>query len=549
MHPLARLRARLSFARSRLRFLAVFVLAWVTASARSATPAPEFAAGISNGVVGTYNVTEASGLVVSRQSPGVLWTHNDSGSRGSVFALATNGTYLARHYIPDVFTGDFEDISVGPGPLAQFQYVYLGDIGDNPLTRTNIRVFRFPEPAVLAYQTNAPVDLPIFNAQEILLRYPDGPFNAEAMMVDPITGDLFITTKHTNTARVYQATRAQLDSGALVTLTFVREINFRSASGADISADGSMIAIRRPGRVGLWTRQAGQSVSNALVANPITVPVIGQPDEPNGEAIAFDPNGLGYYTLSEGVTQPIYFFARTDISPPVPRVFLGPGEEWQFNDFGFPPQPGWQTNLQGDFTLGLAPLGYGGGEQTPVSFGDAGAKYPTTYFLKTFSGDIVASNLALRVIFNDGIAVYLNGAEILRRNLDVGASYETYASASNTNRARCWHSVPVNPALLRQGENVISAEVHRFDADGPSLIFDLQLVEAKVDSPPRFTSRLITNGVWSAALQGPNGLSVRIDSSADLQNWSTNRFVILTNGVGAVTEPATNAARFFRIGE
>jgi hypothetical protein len=549
MHQLARLRARLSFARFRLGFLAVFVLAWVSTPVHGASSDPEFAAGVSNGVVGTYNVTEASGLVASRQNPGVLWTHNDSGSRGSIFALATNGAYFARHYIPDVFTGDFEDISIGPGPMAQFQYIYLGDIGDNSLTRGSIRVFRFPEPAVFDYQSNAPVELPVFGAQEIFLSYPDGPFNAEALMVDPITGDLFITTKQTNTARLYQATRAELDSGFLVTLRFVREVAFRSVSGADISADGSLIANRRPGRIGLWLRKAGQSVGDALAVDPITVPVIGPPTEPNGEAIAFDPNGLGYYTLSEGATQPIYFFARTDTSPPVPRVFVGSGEEWQFNDFGMPLESGWRTNLGGDFTLGVAPLGYGGGEQTPVSFGDAALKYTTTYFLKTFSGSVVASNMALRVIFNDGIAVYLNGVEILRHNLPNDAAYETYANASNTNEARCWFSVPIDPALLRAGENVISAEVHRFDADGSSLVFDLQLVEAKVDSTPHFTSRRITNGIWSAGLRGPNGLRVRIDSSADLRNWSTNRFLILTNGVSALTEPATNRARFFRIGE
>jgi hypothetical protein len=527
----------------------VFVLALMTTAVRGATSTPEFAAGVSNGVVGTYNVWEASGLVASRQNPGVLWTHNDSGFRGNVFALATNGVYLARHYDEDVYSGDFEDIAIGPGPLPQFQYIYLGDIGDNFASRESIRVFRFPEPAVYAYQSNAPFEAPIFGAQEITLRYPDGPFNAEALMVDPLSGDLFIITKQTNTARLYRATRAELDVDEPVTLSFVREIAFRSVSAADVSPDGSLIAVRRPGKAGLWLREPGQSIDDALAANAITIPVIGQPDEPNGEAIAFEPNGLGYYTVSEGAVQPIYFFARTDSSPPVPRVFAGPGEDWQFNDFGYALPPAWRTNLGDEFTWGTAPLGYGGGEQTTVSFGDAGAKNPTTYFLKTFSFNGAVSNLALRVVFNDGIAVYLNGAEILRHNLEPNAAYEDYALAPNTNNARCWFSVPVNPALLHPGENVISAEVHRFDADGPSLVFDLQLVEAIVDAPPYFTFMRRTNGLWSAGLRGPIGLRTRIDSSSDLQNWSLDRFLVLTNGSGTFTEPATNQAQFFRIGE
>jgi hypothetical protein len=157
------------------------------------------------------------------------------------------------------------------------------------------------------------------------------------------------------------------------------------------------------------------------------------------------------------------------------------------------------------------------------------------------------SNLALRVCFNDGVAVYLNGTEIFRRNLGAGAAYEDYATASNTNQAQDWFSVPIAASLLRTGTNEMAAEVHRFDADGPSLIFDLQLAEAKVDSPPGFTSMRFTNGAFNASLRGPNGLRVRIDSSADFADWQLNRFVTLTNGVATFSELATNTARFYRI--
>ncbi len=96
---------------------------------------PGFATGVTNGYVNIYDISEASGLLISRQNPGVLWTHNDSGYRGSIFALTTNGMLLARHYVPEVYMGDFEDISsFGPGPVPGAQYIYLGDIGDNYLT-------------------------------------------------------------------------------------------------------------------------------------------------------------------------------------------------------------------------------------------------------------------------------------------------------------------------------------------------------------------------------------------------------------------------------
>lgn len=103
---------------------------------------PGFAPGGEMGGVNTYNVWEASGFVVSRQNPDVLWTHNDSGYRGSIFALTTNGAWLAQYKIPGISSGNFEDIAFGPGPFPHSQYLYLGDIGDNFLTRETTRVLR-----------------------------------------------------------------------------------------------------------------------------------------------------------------------------------------------------------------------------------------------------------------------------------------------------------------------------------------------------------------------------------------------------------------------
>ena len=92
------------------------------------------------GTVQTAMITEASGIVASRQNAGVIWTHNDSSYRGSVFALSTSGALLGRYTIlPVPSGGDFEDIAIGPGPLPEFQYIYLGDIGDNTATRPSIR--------------------------------------------------------------------------------------------------------------------------------------------------------------------------------------------------------------------------------------------------------------------------------------------------------------------------------------------------------------------------------------------------------------------------
>ena len=528
----------------RLALLLAFLLPAAATPLRAAAN-PTFATGVVAGAISTSEIWEASGLLASRQNPGVLWTHNDSGYRGSIFALTTNGSYLARHQTPNVFSGNFEDIAFGPGPLPHFNYIYFGDIGDNFLTRSSIRVFRFPEPSAYPYQSNAPPVLTLPGAEEITLYYPDGPFNCEGMMVDPITGDLFLTTKETNNTHLYVATRAQLDSGA-ATLTFIRDTDFKKVSAADISADGSLIVLRRGEKGGLWVRATNETVGAALARAAITIPI--NTNELNGEAIALNPNGSGYYTLSEGYSQPLYYFARTDTTPATPRVFVAPGQTWQVEDTDAPLGPAWRTNAGSAWRSGAAPLGYGSGERTSTAYGSPNAKFITTYFRDVFvhaSGAV--THLTLRLCFNDGVAVYLNGTEILRWNLAPGATHATYATAANENFARTWHSFPVNAALLRAGTNVLAVEVHRATPDGPSLNFDAQLVEARSDAPARFSSirRSGTNGIVN--LTGPNGRLVRVESSTNLSGWNYFRDLLLTNGASAFTNALSGPQRYYRL--
>jgi hypothetical protein len=81
------------------------------------------------------------------------------------------------------------------------------------------------------------------------------------------------------------------------------------ATGGAISPDGSLILIKTYTRAYLWPRAKNQSVSDALKALPCRAPI---PIEPQGEAIGFAANGKGYFTVSEGSSQPIYFLERRD---------------------------------------------------------------------------------------------------------------------------------------------------------------------------------------------------------------------------------------------
>jgi hypothetical protein len=519
-----------------------------------------FASAVRQGVVTAPEIVEASGIVASRQNPGVLWVENDSGFGGSVFALSTNGALLARFYVPTAFGGNYEDIAIGPGPNPEHHYLYLGDIGDDFLSRFSIRVFRFPEPAVYLYQSNLPPILPVITAQEIELRYPDGPFDAEALMVDPLTGDLFIATKQDPDARLYRATRAQLDGGGPVTLTFVRQMSFsgfRSVSAADISWDGRLVAMRRNGRAWIWNRALTQTVGDALAASGITAPVATNPEDLNGEAIGFHATGLGYYTISEGSPTTNNFFRRTDAGVPrQPVVFIRPGDTWRYQDSGMDEGTAWRQPSFNDSTWasGAGQFGYGqGDEATIVAYGaDDFEKHTTTYFRKTFTrpASVTWTNVALRVCFTDGVAVYLNGTELLRRHLAPSAPFNELATASNAERQNYWVSAPVTPALIVSGANTVAVELHRKEPWGFDLSFDLQLLEGGVEQPLRFTSNpQLTAGVWRINLAGPVGSLARIEACDDLVSWLEVGQVVLTRGAGQFQESAAagNGHRFYRL--
>lgn len=462
------------------------------AAASRLVAAPLFVPAGSPGAVQSAILDEASGLVASRQNPGVLWTHNDSRYPGHVFAISTNGTFLGRYYIPVASSGDFEDMSVGPGPSPDFHYLYLGNIGDNFLTRFYITVYRFLEPTVRPEQAANPPVVAVSGATAIGLFYPPGErHNAEAMIVDPLTGDLFIATKAIGHSRIYRATRAELDAGGPITLEFVRQIAFEKISGGSITADGGLIALRRGNKAAGWARAAGQSVADALGGAGFALAVMGEPAELNGEAIAFHPTGLGYYTLSEGMNQPIFYFRRADAGlPKQPVTLIAPGAVWRYDDTGTDQGTAWRGAAFDDsaWDSGPAQLGYGqGDERTAVSYGtNAAVKHTTTWFRKQFTLDaaVPLRNCLLRLAFNDGAAVYLNGTEVFRRNLAPDAPFNQIATAPNNELQNFWHNVAVNPALLLPGANTLAVELHRRSPDGLTLSFDAQLILNSFDLNP-----------------------------------------------------------------
>ena len=132
-------------------------------------------------------LNELSGLVASRTRPGLLYSHEDSGAGPQVWALRADGSVAGGWTVPGAEALDWEDMATGPSPTGEGAVLYLGDIGDNAGARPFVDVYRVPEPA-FGTGVTAP-------AERLRLRYPDGPRDAETLLVDPRRGTLVIVAK------------------------------------------------------------------------------------------------------------------------------------------------------------------------------------------------------------------------------------------------------------------------------------------------------------------------------------------------------------------
>lgn len=288
-------------------------LAFVPSLARSQTcfgPAQQV------GSVAAPALLECSGVAASRANAGVLWTHNDSPDIKRLFAISPLGTELAQFILPAASQVDWEDIAIGPGPAPAQDYLYVGDIGDNASARASVVVYRVAEPMVDSMITTGTANLA--GVEAFTLAYPDGPRDAETLMADPQTGDFYIVQKVVAASAGLYRKPAPHVAGASV-LVRVATINpGLAATGGDISPTGDSILIRTYGGAKFWPRPLAGNLWDAFAGPPAQVALI---SEPQGESIGFADDESGFYTLSEGAAQPIYFYPIIDNCAVDPRVW------------------------------------------------------------------------------------------------------------------------------------------------------------------------------------------------------------------------------------
>lgn len=262
-------------------------------------------------------IKESSGIAASSLNKNVLWLHNDSGDGPHVFAIDLQSHTLARYTVSQATNVDWEDMAIGPTANGK-SALFIGDIGDNHQSREDTVVYRVPEPIVDLEKTMQ--ESKTAPAEKLPFRYPDGPHNAEVLLVHPTTGAVLIVTKSGDGNSGVYAFPLPLQPGRQVTLKKIGEIKFttllwaglygeakRSVTGGAISPDGRHLILRTYLDAFEWDIAPRQSVAEVLTGKRYKRQI---PFVRLGEAICYRSDSQALLLTSEGTPTPLYEVPR-----------------------------------------------------------------------------------------------------------------------------------------------------------------------------------------------------------------------------------------------
>lgn len=196
--------------------------------------------------------------------------------------------------VVDVITGRGDPFDVEDLALAPDGALWLADSGDNDRVRDTVALHRVePGGGAALYR----------------LMFPDGPHDAEALLLDRAGVPHLVTKEVLGGAGVYRPAGPLTEPGP-TPLERVGTVILgptdtpggplgRTGStvvtGGAVSADGTIVALRTYTDAYLWFAPDGDVVA-ALGHDPVRVPL---PGEPQGEAVALAPGGA-LLSASEG---------------------------------------------------------------------------------------------------------------------------------------------------------------------------------------------------------------------------------------------------------
>lgn len=256
-------------------------------------------------------IREASGLVASRQWPGVYWTINDANNAPVLFAFDQDGAPRGSFRVPGANNVDWEALQLGPdgeGGTA----LYIADTGDNDQNRRDPVIYRVPEPEPAPPGSTALGETAPATALRFV--FPSRSHNSEAMLVHPRSGEITLITREVSgMSLVYRLPEGLGDGVVMADLVDVLDIRplgpgpNSQVTDATFSADGHQIAVRTYSNVLLFDAPEGIAPEQLWGQSPTIVRLA---DGPKGEGITYKLDSDDLMTVGEETPTGLYQTSR-----------------------------------------------------------------------------------------------------------------------------------------------------------------------------------------------------------------------------------------------
>ncbi|PTY08503.1 hypothetical protein DB347_02665 [Opitutaceae bacterium EW11] len=271
---------------------------------------PHRHAAAASAIIGVKELSETSGLAVSRRTEDVIWGHNDSKGEPVLYGFAADGQPRARLRVVGAKNLDWE--ALAPFQFEGRSWIAIGDIGDNFQGRRYAQIYVIEEPG--ADRLSASQETPVEIAWSIRFRFEDGAHDCEALAADPRLHQFLLITKFTRSHGVYTLPLQPIGTGVMTakriaTLAGVPRPSaihriFPSPTGryrneptdACLSSDGRTLAVLTYSEILLYRRGAGERWETVVTREPEHFAVHGLPQ---AEAMAFTPDDRSLYVTGE----------------------------------------------------------------------------------------------------------------------------------------------------------------------------------------------------------------------------------------------------------
>ncbi|WP_375748504.1 hypothetical protein [Vibrio sp. HN007] len=267
----------------------------------------------SKGYITDKRLRETSGIVVSKLNDGVMWVHNDSFSLPELYAINSEGAYLATLRIEGVENFDWEDLAVFNDNGKE--YIVIADVGDNYAERESYQLHIIEEPELPengSILSTAPV-------KTIDFRYEDGAKDCESVAFDPISQNLLLLSKREDRPQLYGLSLHHKQADLVIAeklgdispfpdnnpnyFSFLSLIGYGAMpTSMDISRDGGSLAVVTYTGAYLFSKKGEESWIEAMSNDPQRLDI---PKMKQAEAVGFSLDGESIYVTSERIPAPL----------------------------------------------------------------------------------------------------------------------------------------------------------------------------------------------------------------------------------------------------